>query len=760
MILNEAKCTEWGSRPLLPRSEPNDNWNEIENVKRIHFDRPRYCRSLGVFIVFAFITLVVLDIMPFYFHLRGKGWAVFYNYQYAYEAPISWEGVLLMLILILVSVVAHRAQKFMLLRPHKFLLSPKAWIHFMNMLLLVGVIPWWIVQRRRSGVDTDVTDLIDGWGYVSGKACKIMMGLCVLPIARQSVWLNAAIMGFPEGVSLHRVTGWWCIVQVVLHTVMYTVVEAMRAMRSYSHRNNFNHSEMEYDVTQNGPITPGEFDGTKWDSAKDALWAFYWPWAKRLNPETGASESNTIAVWILVGSIGTLAAVVLAAFSFPFVRRARYDLFYLIHVPAAALFLAMGAVHEFQMQLFVIPGIVAYCIDRAIFFNRSCSRRLIASLRVMSAQWIRLDVIDVDIPSEGVCGTQWAYIRIPELSREWHAFSLAARNLSFIIKANGDWTRRLHELVVARIAKAITNVNDNAELETSCLSDVDLITTLVCEIDGVYGNALPPWRSFSHVLFIGGGVGVAPWLPAMDENNRNVRACQQIMKLVWIGRDHAQLCAMYPYLPTANTTVYLTRTAADNILSKPHVLFRNGSSAARTVGRSPLRPLLFAVVSVVSLFLTQLSHFGVCNIYHNTVNDDITQYFLSKLLPVVLSFVAVGVTTLVALRIYSWTISRKDLSSMYDSPGCQMERTLQMQKERSSSGISVKFGRPNIASLINELMTDLEDQSRTFEACNDTGLFLCVCGPKSLVKSCEHAVQNAQKCYDIPIALHAEEPDW
>ena len=33
---------------------------------------------------------------------------------------------------------------------------------------------------------------MDGLGYISGKCCLYDMALCLLPIARQSLWLNAA----------------------------------------------------------------------------------------------------------------------------------------------------------------------------------------------------------------------------------------------------------------------------------------------------------------------------------------------------------------------------------------------------------------------------------------------------------------------------------------------------------------------------------------------------------------------------------------
>ena len=61
---------------------------------------------------------------------------------------------------------------------------------------------------------------------------------------------------------------------------------------------------------------------------------------------------------------------------------------------------------------------------------------------------------------------------------------------------------RLHELARAGAAEALGGGAWSLDELGSVATD------LVCDVDGVYGNASPPWRSFSDVLFIGGGVGV------------------------------------------------------------------------------------------------------------------------------------------------------------------------------------------------------------------------------------------------------------
>ena len=145
-----------------------------------------------------------------------------------------------------------------------------------------------------------------------------------------------------------------------------------------------------------------------------------------------------------------------------------------------------------------------------------------ATITILTDEWVRLDFhlshggisdsVEV-LATEGAPGTQWLYIQVPAVNLEWHPFSLAGCGPSVVIKAAGDWTRRLHQ---------VTSETPESSLPVS--------------IDGVFGNACPPWRPYARVLLIGGGVGVTPWLPMMTESlagNEDVPHAS----LVWVARD-------------------------------------------------------------------------------------------------------------------------------------------------------------------------------------------------------------------------------
>lgn len=747
-------------------------------------------RPVRALILLLFLLVVAIDFLPFYVNLRGAFWQHLLDDADSFDTPIGFTAGVLACIFVLVAVAGGRAQK-QALRSCQLLLHPDYSVHAVNILLLAGVVPWY-VHRRATRTDVDASDQFSGWGYISGEATKYMMGLTLLPIARQSLWLNAAAAGYPEGIAFHRVTGWWCIAQVVIHTVAYTLEEAMEAMGDCAAwKQTSNHTGLD------GPTVIGEFDGTTWHAAWRALQAFYWPWVTRLNLRTGEPEPNTEGVFILVGLIGTVAAVALAAFSLPHLRRARYDLFYWVHVPAAAFFIVMGAVHEFEMQVMVVPGLVTYFLDRTDFLNRTSSirfQRMLARVRVMSADWIRLDLVGgLDgVASEAAYGTQFAYLRVPALGGEAHAFSLAARCPSFVIKRLGDWTEGLHQLAVTQATEALvataagSEEASNDDVTTEQLSSIT--TELVVEIDGVYGNASPPWRAFSNVLFVGGGVGLAPWLPAMEEHQELQRlhgSTVQTMQLVWIGRDHAELASMGPYLPARDTTVFLTRADASSDPLVPLEVSGETSAAPSSagqrrtvtsvqdaVGKRAARPWLFAFVGVASLCLTQMSYYylrGTSSVYEDYLEEGEptqSQYFVTKALLVACSYAVIAGTTIFArwaarcvssMKCPFGTSGAATVTSARNAPRMPQASS---QQPTAASSVSVKFGRPDMATLIDDVLAEVKAVPAAVTSIT-AGLFVCVCGPEMLVQSCKDVVRDAKiRHKDVTLGLHAEEPNW
>lgn len=136
-------------------------------------------------------------------------------------------------------------------------------------------------------------------------------------------------------------------------------------------------------------------NSTKWDRAIAAIPVFVFPWIERLNDETGEPEVNTEGLVNFFGLIGTVAATVILFTALPLVRRKFYRIFYNVHVPAAAIFIIMAAFHNFPMQIFVIPGLVSYVLDRTDCLGRtSTSSRHpgTAVVTVLTDEWVRLDV--------------------------------------------------------------------------------------------------------------------------------------------------------------------------------------------------------------------------------------------------------------------------------------------------------------------------------------------------------------------------------
>jgi hypothetical protein len=733
------------------------------------------------------------------------------------------------------------------MRCFDLLLHPELPVHVFNVLFLMGVIPFWLVTRPSyliSGAQstfqsfynhlhfmvTRGAELFDAFGDASGIACKIMLGMCLLPIARRSVWLDAAAAGksqtinpksitasltvgaaagFAEGIALHRVTGWWCVVQVVIHWIAYTLKDVYGSMRAraascltsaryrtlYYYNSWVSKNATKPSSSTPGPQFVGGFQASPQRVAFKALEVYYLPGVTRLQPNNGREEPNNRGILVLVGVIGLICAVTLAVFALPRLRRARYDLFYLVHLPSAALFIFLGAVHDYSIQLFVIPGLVTYVLDRThrltwpdfLNFRKTSSyQRVLAHMRVMGEDLIGVDLVDTRniATTEAAYGTQFLYLRVPVLGPNSHPFSLAARCPSFVIKCSGDWTRRLHALAVKQAADALTSAPGGEVIDADDipLEQLTKVTTkIVCEIDGVYGCSSPPWRGYSHVMFIGGGVGVTPWLAAMEEHLELCRVqdpVEQSMKLVWIGRDFNDLQALGAYLPRANTTAFLTRLAKKSFRSRdsasaelqpPHPIAKQAHQQPVRIEAS--RPWSSAVAVIVSLFLSQiLYHFirGDGSYYATLKGPEISQarYFWTKVAAVGASFAAIAFTATAVRWLSTAHIFARcpciSGAAANDAGAIHHMSNLSFSEQQSAAatGLSVKLERPDMELLIEEGVADV-DASHAKSQMLVKGLFVCVCGPLSLVNSCSDAVKKIRKRHArVPVGLHVEQPEW
>eukprot|EP01052_Picozoa_sp_SAG31_P004004 SAG31_NODE_161_length_21899_cov_16.832844_4_plen_208_part_00 len=130
------------------------------------------------------------------------------------------------------------------------------------------------------------------------------------------------------------------------------------------------------------------------------------------------------------------------------------------------------------------------------------------------------------------------------------------------------------------------------------------------------------------------------------------------------------------------------------------------------------------------------------------------------------SFVSIAVVTIFARWVSSTfalkcPFGKKERSASFDVQNVQQSRRGLPQKLRSAPpNVSIKFGRPDMSSLIEVALHKVEATSMAALPAK-AGLFVCVCGPKTLVQSCKDAVREAKRKHrGVMIGLHAEEPDW
>ena len=66
-----------------------------------------------------------------------------------------------------------------------------------------------------------------------------------------------------------------------------------------------------------------------------------------------------------------------------------------------------------------------------------------------------------------------------------------------------------------------------------------------------------------------------------------------------------------------------------------------------------------------------------------------------------------------------------------------------------------------MVELIDAAVAEVEAAPTSAAFATTAGLYVCVCGPEAMVRSCKDAVRHARRHHrGVSIGLHVEEPDW
>ncbi len=251
--------------------------------------------------------------------------------------------------------------------------------------------------------------ICDTVGLVTARLARLDFGLCLLLAAcGKWPWLHGAtagLVGYPEGMPLHRLTGYWCIGQSIVHSIAYLVHYYIR----------------------------GGWLG---------IWQFCFPFdiAKTTTVNLNATASpfqniNRLGLINVYGVIAFFILLMILISAIPWIRKRSYTFFQYSHLPMSMIFILFAALHDLQWLYFGIPGLSEWFIGRVsrvdkLYFNQRCSSRKQAVVRVLpetSGPWVELKIALSKISSQDLITgsrSQWASLRIVELDHEFHPVSL------------------------------------------------------------------------------------------------------------------------------------------------------------------------------------------------------------------------------------------------------------------------------------------------------------------------------------------------
>lgn len=197
------------------------------------------------------------------------------------------------------------------------------------------------------------------------------------------------------------------------------------------------------------------------------------------------------------GLTALVSFYLLAALSMPQVRKWSYEVFQLGHLlmfPILAMLMLHGTTALLQFPMFgywlAFPTLLVLCERTWRLFLAFWD--LPADLEVLDEETV---VITAEIPPTrfwAYKAGQYVFLQVPKLSRfQWHPFTVSTcigNKMQVHIKADGDWTNKLH---------ALAKQGDHK--------------TIKIGLDGPFGAPAQRFYDFDYSMVFGAGIGVTPF---------------------------------------------------------------------------------------------------------------------------------------------------------------------------------------------------------------------------------------------------------
>ena len=265
--------------------------------------------------------------------------------------------------------------------------------------------------------------------------------------------------------------------------------------------------------------------------------------------------SETYMIW---GVLATVSGGIILFQAMLFFRRRWYEIFLLIHILFAALYVAGTWIHvdELGYVWFVYPAVAVWCADRVV----RIARLVIFGFPKARVSLLADDTIKVEIPKPSYWKTipgGHAFIHFLKPTYFWqsHPFTFvespADTHIILYCKVKGGITHSLYQLLVRSPGQAIT---------------------MRVGVEGPYGEPTPA-RYADTAVFIAGGNGIPGiYSEVMDMTRRMPNETKNAMKLYWIIRDYKSLEWFNDELTllgntNIETTIYVTKPDLSKLLT-------------------------------------------------------------------------------------------------------------------------------------------------------------------------------------------------
>ncbi|XP_078440476.1 ferric reduction oxidase 2-like [Wolffia australiana] len=202
----------------------------------------------------------------------------------------------------------------------------------------------------------------------------------------------------------------------------------------------------------------------------------------------------------LAGELALLSGLVLWVTTLPRLRRKMFELFFYSH-QLYVLFLVFFLLHVgISYFSLILPGVYLFMIDRFLRFLQSRESIRLVSARLLPGETVELNFAKSTRLDYGPLSN--VFLNVPAISKlQWHPFTVASNSklepgtLSVIIKKEGSWTQKLHQLLSS------SNPQNQPEFA----------------LEGPYGPISDTFSRYDSLILISGGSGITPFISIIRE---------------------------------------------------------------------------------------------------------------------------------------------------------------------------------------------------------------------------------------------------